>query len=274
VNALLLHVLILWAIVALVLVSVFIAKQAGVQFEGLKYAGIFGFVGAAFGVVIGMTTFFASEHYASMRDTAQKEASAIGAVDVMTGAFPPREGRLIRIQLYCYATGVVDREWTVTDGKGAEDLDARQGYTYRLLLAVGQDPPKPENWYSQATSSGIEAGTARQDRLLLAEPSIPGMLWGLLYVGAALIVLFAFFFHLTSRAQLVGMLTAVIIMLTAVTAVLAKLDTPTEPPFRLQPNAMRREQVLIAPDVGAVGQNPAAFCARHPVPNSAPLAVG
>ncbi|MGZ8512476.1 MAG: bestrophin-like domain [Candidatus Limnocylindria bacterium] len=269
----LLHLLILYALVAVVLVGVLIAKRAGVRFEGLKYAGIFGFIGASFGVVIGMTTFFASEHYANMRDTAQKEASAMGVVDVMTGSFPPREGKLIRIQLYCSATEIIDHEWTVTNGQGSPEVTRRESYGYVLLLKVGQDPPKPENWYSQATSSGIEAGTARQERLLLAEARIPAILWFLLYVGAGLIVLFAFFFHLSSRPQLAGMLIAVILMLSAVTAVLVALDYPTESPFGLEPTAIQHEQALIGPDVGVGDQSPSAFCAEHPVPKSVPLRV-
>lgn len=273
-NPVILHLLILYGLVAAVLLGVYGAKRAGVQFEGLQYAGIFGFIGASFGVVIGMTTFFASEHYASMRDTAQKEASAMGVVDVMTGAFPPREGKLIRTQLYCSATGIIDHEWSATDGHGSPEVTARQSYGYVLLLKVGQDPPKPDNWYSQATSSGIDVGTERQERLLLAEPKIPAILWFLLYVGASLIVLFAFFFHLKNGPQLVGMLVAVVLMLSAVVAVLVALDYPTESPFGLSPTAMEHEQALIGPDVGVGDQNPATFCAAHPVPKRVPLRVG
>jgi hypothetical protein len=272
-NSVLFHLLILWGIVAALLIGVYLARRAGIKFAMLENAGIFWFIMSAFGVVIGLTTFFASEHYSDMRDTAQREASAIGIVESMTGAFPAREGALIREQLYCYATEVVDHDWSITDGKGSAAVDARVSYIYLLLLAVGKDVPKPENWYSEATSSGLDAGTAREERLLLAEPRIPGVLWALMYVGAALIVVFAFFFHLASRTQLLAMLAAVIVMLTAVVVVLAKLDTPTESPFALQADAMRAERDLIAPDVGAVGQRPAEFCASHPVPNRKPAAL-
>jgi hypothetical protein len=79
VNSVLLHLLILWAVVAVVLAAIYGSRRGGIEFEGLKYAGIFGFVGAAFGVVIGMTTFFASQHYAEVRQAAEHEATALGA---------------------------------------------------------------------------------------------------------------------------------------------------------------------------------------------------
>jgi hypothetical protein len=267
VNHVLQHLLILWGVIGVVLGGVFLAKRLGVKFEGLKYAGIFGFVGAAFGVVIGMTTFFASEHYGTFRDTAQKEATALGDMAVMTGPFPVREGQLIREQIYCYATDVIEKEWTRTDGTGSQVIEGREGVVYRLLLAVGQSNPEPENWYSQAVRSSLDVGEARQDRLLLSQPRIPVMLWGLLYLGASLIVLFAFFFHLENSRQLVGMLAAVIVMLSAVTAVLAGLDSPTESPFGLKPHAMRAERALLAKDVGVAPEEAVPFCSKLPAVN-------
>jgi hypothetical protein len=193
-NSVLLHLLILWAVIAVVLATIFIVTRRGVKFQGLRYAGIFGFVGAAFGVVIGMTP-------SSPRST------------------------------------------------------------------------HPESWYSDALRASLDAGEQRQDRLLLTQPQIPTPLWILIYVGAALIVVFAFFFDLSSRTQLAGMVLAVTLMLTAVLGVLAGLDSPTEEPFGLEPKAMEAERALLAVDVDTHGQSPAAFCAALPVPKTEPSSL-
>jgi Protein of unknown function (DUF4239) len=265
-NSVLLHLLILWAVIAVVLGAIYGSRRGGVEFAGLKYAGIFGFVGAAFGVVIGMTTFFASQHYADVRQAAEHEATALGDVSALSGSYAPREGALLRQQLYSYATAVIDHEWSRTNGEGAQPVDERQAAGYFLMLRIGRQNPEPETWYSDAMRSALDTGEQREQRLLLSQPQIPVSLWFLLYVGAALIILFAFFFHLEKRTQLIGMILAVSLMLSAVVAVLSGLDSPTQGPFGLKPTAMEAERALIVQDVDTGGQSPTAFCASLPLP--------
>jgi hypothetical protein len=265
-NPILLHLLILWAVVVAVVGTIYLLIRRGAKFKALEYAGIFGFVGAAFGVVIGLTTFFASSHYSDFRQAAQTEATDVSQVSALSGSFPVRDGVLLRRQLYCYATDVIDDEWTRTDGEGAPSVDARQQAGYFILLHVGQGEPNPPSWYSNAMGAALDAGVERQDRLLLAEPHIPTLLWILIYVGAALIVVYSFFFHASSRKQFLWMLAAVVLMLSAVVGVLAGLDTPTQSVFGLDPTAMELQRDVIEPDVNPKGVDPTEFCANVPSP--------
>ena len=267
------HLLILWAVVAVVAV-VILSIRKGREITGLRYAGIFGFVGAAFGVIIGMTTFFASQHFSNVSQSAEREANAVGVVAAMSGAFPPSQGRPIRAQLFCYATDVIQDEWQRSNDKGSPAVTGRGRALYVLLLEVGRGNPKPYNWYSTALSSSVTVGQERQDRLLQSAAQIPVPLWILLYAGAALIIVFAFFFHLESRGQLIGMNVAVVLMLTAVVAVLAGLDAPTKGPFGQEPDAMKSVRAGLALDLPpAAGKNPKAFCAKLPDPANEPGAL-
>jgi hypothetical protein len=273
VDPVLAHLLILWAVVAVVL-GVILSIRKGREVTGLRYAGIFGFVGAAFGVIIGMTTFFASQHFSNVSQSAEREANAVGVVAAMSGAFPPSQGRPMRAQLFCYATDVIEDEWQRSNDKGSPAVAGRERAGYVLLLDVGRGNPKPYNWYSTALSSSVTVGQERQDRLLQSSPQIPVPLWILLYAGAALIVVFAFFFHLESRGQLIGMNVAVFLMLTAVVAVLAGLDAPTKGPFGQEPDAMKSEQAGLALDLPpAAGKNPKAFCEKLSYPANEPSAL-
>jgi hypothetical protein len=273
VDPVLAHLLILWGVVVIVL-TVMLSIRRGREIGGLRYAGIFGFIGAAFGVIIGMTTFFASQHYSNVNQSAEREANAVQVVAAMSGAFPPSQGRPIRAQLFCYATDVIEDEWHVDNDKGSPVVTGRERALYVLLLDVGRGNPKPYNWYSTALSSSVTVGQERQDRLLQTSPQIPVPLWILLYAGAALIVVFAFFFHLESRGQLVGMNIAVFLMLTAVVAVLAGLDAPTKGPFGQEPDAMKTVRAQLALDLPpAAGKNPKAFCAKLPYPANEPAAL-
>jgi hypothetical protein len=265
-----LHLLILWGVIALALTFLWAAPRLGLELGALKYAGVFGFIGAAFGVVLGMSTFFASQHYANLRDAAQSEATGIGQVVAMAGSFPPANHAAIARQVFCYTTEVVEQEWPQMSDHpdGLPVVYARERAVYLHLLRVGRGkpPPLPSNWYSNAVSSGLQAGQDHQRRLLLARPEIPGVMWILIYVGAFVIVLFAFFFHRTTKRELAGMMVAVTIMLTAIVGVLAGLDSPTEQPFALGPEAMEAEQRALAPTVHGDTSNPERFCRTVPVP--------
>jgi hypothetical protein len=269
-NSVLAHILILWAVLGVTLGVTLMLHRRG-TLGRLPYAGVFGFVGAAFGVVIGMTTFFASQHYADVRAAAEREATALGDVAALTGSFKPAEGLLIREQLYCYATDVIDLEWPRNSDVGSPAVEGRQRALYVLLLRVGHQNPKPDSWYSRALNSSFDAGDQHQSRLLLSSPQIPIPLWILIYLGAAIILLFTFFFHLETRRQLIGMHVAVIFMLTAVVGVLAGLDSPTEGPFGLKPHAMSSVRALLVQDVPpAARANPATYCQKLPVPKREP----
>jgi drug/metabolite transporter (DMT)-like permease len=254
-NSVLLHVLILWAVLAAALGLLWLFRALGVSLAPLPYAGVFGFIGAAFGVVLGLTVFFASQHYMTVRTAAQGEATQLATVSAMSGAFPARAGSLVRRDVYCYVTDVIDDEWPAMEGgdeRGSSKVDARLGALYGELLEVGRPKaPEPSTWYSSAVSAAVTAAQERGQRLLLgARAQIPDAMWVLIYFGAALMVGFALFFHMQSRRQLVWMTVAVIIMLTVLTGVLAALDHPTQRPFGIGPDAMRILQPRLSKGLG------------------------
>ena len=270
-NPVLLHLLILSGVLAGALGMLWLLNRLGVSLAGLPSAGVFGFIGAAFGVVVGMTTFFASQHYASVRTAAQDEASQVATVVAMSGSFPVRTGSSVRRQLYCYVTDVINDEWPAMragDERGSPKVDGRLRALYRELLRVGRpEAPEPRNWYSTAVSAAIDASQDRQQRLLLgARAQIPDAMWALIYFGAALMVVFTFFFHVEGRRQLVWMTVAVIAMLTALTGVLAGLDHPALRPLGVGPDAMRTEQARLGEALRLT--DPRAFCRRVPIPST------
>ena len=184
-NAVVVQVLILWAVLAAALGTLWLLKLCGVGLAQLRNAGVFGFIGAALGIVIGLTTFFASQHYASVRTAEQQEATKLATLVAMSGSFPARSGLFVRREIYCYVTDIIDREWPAMqrgDERGSPQVDGRLQALYQELLRVGRMNPQPSTWYSNAVTAGIEAGQDRGTRLLLgARGQIPNALWGLIY---------------------------------------------------------------------------------------------
>ena len=78
-NPVLFHLLILWAIAAVLLGGLFFALSRGAPIQPVNRRGVFTFISASFGVVVGLTTFFASQHYSDVRQAAQQEATSLGS---------------------------------------------------------------------------------------------------------------------------------------------------------------------------------------------------
>ena len=267
-SAVVVQVLILWAVLAAALGTLWLLKLCGVGLAPLQNAGVFGFIGSALGVVIGLTTFFASQHYAAVRSAEQTEATKLATLVAMSGSFPARSGMFVRRETYCYVTDIIDWEWPAMqrgDEHGSPQVDGRLQVLYQELLRVGRMNPQPSTWYSNAVTAGIDATQDRGTRLLLgARGQIPDALWGLIYFGAGLMAVFAVFFHMQNRHHLIWMTLAVLVILTVLIGAIAGLDHPAQRPFGLGPNAMRILQVRLADRLGLGGTNPLVFCRTVP----------
>jgi hypothetical protein len=261
------YVLILWAVVVVTGAVIFALRRTGVMAEPPRTIAGINLIGASYGLVLGLMTFFASQHQSAFRDTAQDEATAVAQGYVMARSLPGGDVRLARSQEYCYAEDVIDREWPEMgrgNAKGDPAVDAREAALYAILLRGGLDTPKPKIWYQNAVSSALDAGQARLKRLQQSERQIPDGIWVLIYFGAALLLVLIAWYHLARRRQGLALLTIFVLMLTAVVAVLAGLDTPARGPFKIEPTAMKQTRSLLGKDLGV--SDPKRFCAALPAP--------
>jgi hypothetical protein len=276
----LVHILILWAFLLVTLLGIWIVGRRH-ALHPPQGSGAIRFAASAFGIILGLTTFFATEQVSSLSAAAQNEASSLGDLVISTGTFPPAIGREVRRQSFCYANDVIEADWpAMRDGKefGAPLVERREAGIYAGVVAAGHVRPEPTT-LNTAVSAGLQVGREREQRLLLNQPQIPPELWALLYVGSAIIFVFVFFDQLgygekrASRRERFWTCVGVVVMLTAVIAVLAHLDHPTEDPYGLEPTAMRHELKLIGESIPGNPSNPKAYCSTVPVPKGQPATL-
>jgi len=259
------YVLILWGAVVVAGAVVLVLRRTGVMDAPPRTIAGVNLIGGAYGVVLGLMTFFASQHQSNFRGAAQDEATALGQGFVMAASMPPRDARAARSQEYCYAQAVIDREWPLMgrgDARGAPVIEAREASVYTILHRVGLDQPRPKVWYQNAVSAALDTGRDRLKRLQLSEREIPDGIWVLIYFGAVLLLVVIAWYHFTMRKQGIALLTITVLMLTAVVAVLSGLDTPARGAFKIEPTAMKQVRDLMGKDLGV--RNPTAFCAALP----------
>src|SRR6266511_3031476 len=151
------YVLILWGAVVVAGAVVYALRRTGVMAEPPRTIAGINLIGASYGLVLGLMTFFATQHQSAFRETAQDEATAVAQGYVMARSLPSSgEVRSARSQEYCYAEDVIEREWPEMgrgNEKGDPAVNAREGALYSILLRAGLDTPKPRVWYQNAVSS-------------------------------------------------------------------------------------------------------------------------
>jgi Protein of unknown function (DUF4239) len=242
------HVLILCGvIVAAVALSAVVHKR---QRPGavLEYQAALGFVGAAYGLLLGLLVVFAVGHYNDVGNESQREASSLVALYDVVGIYSPDTRDHIRHDLICYMRSIADDEWPSME-RGSQ-LEAprtlRFGDQLRAdVRALPGSNPAQRSAYGHAGTLISAIGASRERLLFLTVPEIPTALWVVIYVGAFLVFSLLAVHHATRPAGRVLALGSVIVLMVVVIGVLAMLDQPFGVGARAAPGQMRQAVNLV-----------------------------
>ena len=237
-----LRVLILWAVIALAIALSVLVHRRRKSNEGPEFQVVLGFVGSAYGLLLGLLVVFAVGHYSDTRREAQKEASSLVALWDTLDAYPPETRDAVHHDLICYMRAIVSEDWPAMErGSRFEDLRTL-AYGDRVrdgIRGLPLDDERQRAAFGRASTFITDAGASRQQLLFFTEPEVPTVLWVLIYVGAFLLV-FLLGTHYADRPR--GRFTALgsaATLLTVVVVVLTMLDNPFTVGARVQPHSMR-----------------------------------
>ena len=219
--------------------------------EAPEYQSALTFVGAAYGLLLGLLVVFAVGHYTDVRHEAQAEASTLVALQDTVRVYPPETSDPVRHDVVCYMRSIVHDEWpSMERGK---DTAARRTLRFgdRVRADVRNlpiDDQKEGSAYGRANSLITDASQSRQRLLFFTEPRIPAALWVVIYVGAFLVILLLVGHYATRPAGRVAALGSVAVLMTVVVSVLATLDQPFGVGARVEPDEMRQAIDLVLTD--------------------------
>ena len=245
------HVLIVWGAIAAAvgLCVVLVRRRADSEDDPPDFRVVLGFVGSAYGLLLGLLVVFAVGHYSDARHKAEDEATALVALHDAVDVYPRETKAPYRRDLLCYMNSVVVDDWPSMESGTSTESPKTLAWGDRLRAATRELPLSNDAEhvaYGRAVGFVTDAGKARQQLLFFTEPEIPTALWVVIYVGVFLMVLLIGT-HYTDNPQ--GRLTALacmILLLTVVVAVLSMLDRPFGPGVRVQPREMRQAIALVS----------------------------
>jgi multisubunit Na+/H+ antiporter MnhB subunit len=250
------RVLILWAVIALAVALSVLAHRWRKSEETHEYQVVLGFVGSAYGLLLGLLVVFAVGHYSDTRREAQREASSLVALWDALDVYPGETRDAVRHDLICYMRAIVADDWPAME-RGSRLEDPRTlAFGDRVrggIRGLPLDDERQRAAYGRSSTLISDAGASRQQLLFFTEPEVPTVLWVLIYVGAFLLV-FLVGTHYAERPRgLFAALGSVAALLTVIVVVLTMLDNPFTAGARVQPDSMRDAIDLVSVDGDRAG---------------------
>jgi hypothetical protein len=183
---------------------------------------VYAVIGVVYAVILGFAVITVWEHFTDAKANARAEADAVGDVYRIAGGLPEPSRQDIQATLRDYASVVVDQEWAaMNDGEApveqaSADLDALWSAFYAVEVSTATE----EALYAEGLDQMDELSSHRRERLEDNEAALLGVMWGVIFAGAALTVLFPCLFGVENglvHSLIIGTLAAAIGLLLVLT---------------------------------------------------------
>jgi len=225
--------------------------------DGDRAAGVFGVLATGFAVLLGLVVVLAFTSYDDSRAGAETEALTLAQQYEVANLLPPAAGRRLGSELVCYGRSVVHQEWPrMRNGTQTDAANPWGVALFRTLRGIEPKTASQQAAYAKWLDQRLDRESARNARIHGAVGVIPGPLWLVLFVIAAMIVGFMLLFADSGepafvQATLIGTVVAVMV---ATLLVIGFLNNPYRPGLgSLQPTAMQRTLRILDEERQIVG---------------------
>jgi hypothetical protein len=180
------------------------------EVAGFKFAT----VGVLYAVFLAFAIILVWQKYSDADSTVTKEAGAAATIYHLSRGIPGESGTAIRSSLSNYLKLVISDEWPAMErGERSESAHGALTLLYTALLTAANGEQRDDPLISELFYQLDQLTQARRARLFAAEGSVPGIVWIVLFGGAALTLSFALFFgahNLRAQSIMMGLLSALI----------------------------------------------------------------
>ena len=197
-------------------------------------AAIFSIIGVTYAVLLAFVAMLAWEGFNKAKAASYSEAALVlDVVQMADGLAEPARAKLLD-DMNRYTRAVIAIEWPAqAEGRvvraGDRYLDDLQG------LAIGLKPSSQAdaNFHALLLQSLMRLRDARQERLLAAESTIPGIVWIVVIVGGAITIAFSSFLGAPSVRMHLSMCCLLAVSGVLVLVLIIALSNPFRGDFRI-----------------------------------------
>jgi len=193
------------------------------EVAGFKFAVI----GVLYAVLLAFVVIIAWERFHDAENALAREAGATATINRLAGGLDETSAATLRADLSAYLDSVLRDDWPAMVRGHSSAVTARVlSELYDQVIRYRPADLHDSNVQAELLSELDQVTRARRERLVMAEGTVPKVIWFVLFLGAALTISFTFFFgteNLVAQSCMTGILAAII--LSAVVVVIA-LDRP------------------------------------------------
>jgi hypothetical protein len=197
-------------------------------------AAILSIIGVTYAVLLALVATLAWEDFNHAKAASYAEAAALGDVYNISAGFADPVGSSLRDSITGYVRRVTTVEWP--EQAEGRTVDADSVYLGRLnKVALGLHPTGVDdgNLHAQLLQSLARLWDARQERLLAAQTTIPGIVWFVMVVGGALTIAFGSFLGAPSARMQLAMSAVLAVSGALVLILIIALSNPFRGDFRV-----------------------------------------
>jgi hypothetical protein len=164
---------------------------------------IYSVIGVVYAVLLGFTAIIVWGQYRSAQEGVEREANALADLYRDAEVFPPEVRDQLEGRLRNYGRLVVEKEWpAMAVGKSSSETWETYNQLWRTYHEFKPQDDHQRAWYAESLQRLNVLADQRRNRLLSIRSGLPGIIWAVLFGGAAITIAFSFFFGLqNARAQ-------------------------------------------------------------------------
>jgi Protein of unknown function (DUF4239) len=205
------------------------------EVAGFKFA----VVGIVYAVLLGFAVIVVWERYHDAETAVAQETSGVISLWRLAKGFDSETAAPVEQRLTDYVRAAIDIDWpAMAQGRGSTRVGDTLSALYATVLAIRVPDQRQAGIQYELLLQLDTVTQARRTRLLLADGTIPRVLWAVLLTGACVTLGYTFFFGAPSiRAQLMmsAMLVAIVCM---VLWALIGMEHPFTGPVSVEPTGL------------------------------------
>lgn len=226
-------------------VAVALLIRRGIGLERLEInnevAGFkFAVIGVTYAVLLGFAVIVVWEKFRDAEAAVTEETAAVVILERLSLDMSPAVGQALRTRLTGYMRSAIADDWpAMASGRvrtsTAQALDA----LYAAAAANPAATPRDAAVFAETLSRLNSLTEARRTRMLLASGATPGVIWAVLFAGAAVTLGFTFFFGVRSAGSQVIMTGMLAVLIFLALFVIVEIDHPFTGPTSIGPESLR-----------------------------------
>ena len=203
-------------------------------------AGIFfGTITVLYSLILAFVIIAEWDDFSNLNDTIASEEDKLDSIMVHSSNLPGTIKATIGNSLAAYCHQVINQEWTMQERKAVEHPSAIPALRHILLTTT------PANDLQEHVLKVIDDDLSiisdlRRNRLSHIHSQLPSLIWGILESGAVMLVVFCYFFNVSSIKLQSIYLSSFVCFLAMCLSIIYNLNHPFLPGSGLDNNAYKK----------------------------------